>query len=49
MPRVYSALSLAKGLDTITNEWEPAEDLYKVILWPSNKREFKQLKSYYVT
>ena len=46
MPGIYSALSLAKGLDTITNEWEPAEDLYKVILWPSDKKEFKGLKSY---
>lgn len=48
-PGNYSALSLAKGLDTITSEWEPADDLYKVILWPSSKKEFKGLKSYDVT
>lgn len=48
-PGNYSALSLAKGLNTIVTEWEAAEDLYKVILWPSNQREFKVLKNYHVT
>jgi hypothetical protein len=42
----YSALSLAKGLSTITEEWEDAEDFYKVILWPSKENEYKLLKSY---
>lgn len=42
----YSAISLAKGLNTITEEWEDAEDLYKVYLWPSSVRDYKSLKQY---
>ena len=32
-PGHYQVLSLASGVDTIVNEWEPAEDLYSVYLW----------------
>ena len=42
----YSALSLAKGLSTITEEWEDADDYYKVVLWPSTEKEYKSLKCY---
>lgn len=42
----YAVLSLARGLDSITQEWEPADDLYKVILWPSNVKEYQLLKRY---
>ena len=42
----YSAISLAKGLNTITEEWEDAEDFYKVVLWPSTEHEYKSLKCY---
>lgn len=42
----YSALSLAKGLNTITEEWEDAEDFYKVVLWPSTEHVYKSLKCY---
>ena len=45
-PGTYSALSLAKGLGSITEEWEDADDLYKVILWPSFNEEYKALKNY---
>lgn len=45
-PGVYAALSLAKGLDSITEEWEDADDIYRVILWPSSIKEHKALKSY---
>ncbi|WP_444922795.1 hypothetical protein ACJJH9_11265 [Microbulbifer sp. DLAB2-AF] len=45
-PGKYSAISLAKGLDSITEEWEDADDLYKVILWPSAASECKALKHY---
>ena len=41
---MYSALSLAKGLGSITAEWEDADDLYKVILWPSSSEEYKAIK-----
>lgn len=42
----YAALSLAKGLDSITEEWGEADDIYRVILWPSSSKEYKALKSY---
>ena len=38
-PGDYQLLSLAGGIDSIKNEWEPANDLYKVILWPGSLRE----------
>ena len=34
VPGHYQVLSLASGVDTIVNEWDPAEDLYTVYLWP---------------
>ena len=34
LPGHYQVLSLASGVDTIVNEWDPAEDLYTVYLWP---------------
>jgi hypothetical protein len=49
VPGIYSVLSLAKGLDTITEEWEDAGDLYRVVLWPSMAREYKVLKNYGIT
>ncbi len=45
-PGNYSVLSLAKGLDSVTDESEEADDLYKVILWPSTNNEHKALKNY---
>lgn len=45
----YALLSLAKGLDSITVEWEPADDLYKVILWPSDSKDWRSLKRYEIT
>ena len=45
----YSALSLARGLDSIEKEWEDADDFYKVILWPSTTNEFRVLKQYEIT
>ncbi|MFB2641816.1 hypothetical protein ACE02D_05930 [Shewanella bicestrii] len=45
-PGKYAVLSLAKGLGSITEEWEDADDLYKVILWPSSAEEYRALKSY---
>lgn len=42
----YAAFSMAKGLDTITEEWEDADDYYKVILWPSSTNEHKSIKRY---
>jgi hypothetical protein len=45
----YALLSLAKGLDSIKDEWEPADDFYKVILWPSNSQVFRSVKRYDIT
>jgi len=45
-PGTYSAFSMAKELDSITEEWEEADDLYKVILWPSSANEYKAVKGY---
>ncbi|PKM17294.1 MAG: hypothetical protein CVV11_20610 [Gammaproteobacteria bacterium HGW-Gammaproteobacteria-15] len=45
-PGKYSVLSLAKGLGSIIEEWEDADDLYKVILWPSTSTEYRVLKNY---
>jgi hypothetical protein len=42
--RTYQVLSLASGIGTIKNEWEPADDLYIVYLWPGGHREPQLLK-----
>jgi hypothetical protein len=46
IPGMYSVYSLAKGLDSITEEWEDADDFYKIVLWPSATGECKALKHY---
>lgn len=43
-PGNYRVLSLASGIDTIKNEWEPADDLYTVYLWPGEPCEARLLK-----
>ena len=45
-PGHYSVYSLAKGLDTITDESQDADDFYEVLLWPSSEEEFRSLKAY---
>ena len=40
----YQLLFLASGIDTIENEWEPADDLYTVYLWPGGIRPPRLLK-----
>lgn len=45
-PGTYSVLSLAKRLDSITTEWDDADDLYKVILWPSDSVKYQLIKEY---
>ncbi len=45
-PAKYSVLSLAKGLDSITEEWEDADDFYKLLIWPSLEEEYKSLKAF---
>jgi hypothetical protein len=43
-PGTYRVLSLANGIDTIKKEWEPANDLYTVYLWPGAHCEPRLLK-----
>lgn len=45
-PGTYQLLSLAGGIETIQTEWEPAEDLYRVYLWPGSAREPHLLKQW---
>jgi hypothetical protein len=45
-PGKYSVISLAKGLDSITEEWEDADDFYKIVIWPSSLQEYRSLKKY---
>ncbi len=45
-PATYHCISLAKGLDTIKTEWESANDLYRVCLWPGSYRTPQILKKY---
>ncbi|HFQ5086949.1 TPA: hypothetical protein ACGUVT_004582, partial [Vibrio vulnificus] len=42
----YAVLSLAKGIATITEEWEDADDLYKLLIWPSSSKEYIAVKRY---
>lgn len=43
-PGTYQVLSLAGGIESIQNEWEPANDLYRVYLWPGTARQPHLLK-----
>jgi hypothetical protein len=43
-PGNYRVLSLASGIETTKNEWEPADDLYTVYLWPGERLEPRLLK-----
>jgi hypothetical protein len=40
----YQALYLMSGIETITNEWESAQDRYSLYLWRGEPREAKLLK-----
>ena len=45
-PGTYQLLALAKGIGTIQTEWDPADDLYVVYLWPGPIREPRLVKSW---
>ena len=34
IPGHYQVLSVASGIDSIQTEWDPADDVYSVYLWP---------------
>lgn len=43
-PGTYRALAVMTGIESIKNEWEPADDRYTVHLWPGSVRPSKLLK-----
>ncbi len=43
-PGAYRMLFVVSGVETIQNEWEPADDKYTVHLWPGTSREPRLLK-----
>ncbi len=45
-PGDYEVLSLARGGATITEEWGGADDLYKLLIWPSSSKEYIAIKRY---
>ncbi len=45
-PGTYQVLSLAGGIDSIKNEWEPAKDIYRLYLWPGPLRPAKLIKDW---
>lgn len=47
-PGTYRFLYLISGVHTITAEWEPAEDLYCLYIWPGEARDSHLLKHWKV-
>lgn len=47
-PGSYRFLYLISGVQTITAEWEPAEDLYCLYIWPGEARDPHLLKHWKV-
>lgn len=43
-PGTYRFLYVVSGVCTIQTEWEPADDLYSLYLWPGDAREPRVLK-----
>lgn len=43
-PGTYQVLAVMTGIDSIKNEWEPADDRYIVYLWPGSARSPRLLK-----
>ncbi len=45
-PGNYDAVYRCRGLDTIEVEWEDADDLYVISIWPGTDRESKIIKNW---
>jgi hypothetical protein len=43
-PGMYEVLFLASGIESIKNEWDPADDNYSVYLWPGKARTVNTVK-----
>ena len=46
LPGSYRFLYLVSGVGTIQNEWEPADDLYTLYIWPAERRELHLVKQW---
>jgi hypothetical protein len=42
----YQFLYLISGVSTIKNEWEPADDLYRLYLWPGHPIPTRVIKQW---
>lgn len=45
-PGTYQLLSLAGGIASIKTEWEAADDVYRVYLWPGENRQPHLIKKW---
>jgi hypothetical protein len=43
-PGTYCFIYLISGVRTIQTEWDPADDLYSLYIWPAERRELRLLK-----
>jgi hypothetical protein len=43
-PGTYEVLFLVSGIESIKNEWDPADDVYSVFLWPGKARTVNAVK-----
>lgn len=45
-PDSYRFIYLVSGVRTIRTEWDPADDLYSLYIWPAARRELHLLKQW---
>ncbi len=45
-PGIYRFIYLISGARTIQNEWDPADDLYSLYIWPAEQRKLHLLKQW---
>lgn len=45
-PGSYRFIYLVSGIDTIKTEWDPADDLYSLYIWPAEQRELRLVKQW---
>ncbi|MGK5023264.1 hypothetical protein [Janthinobacterium sp. RB2R34] len=46
LPGSYRYIYLISGVRTIQTEWEPADDLYSLYIWPAERRELHLVKQW---
>jgi len=45
-PGTYRFIYVVSGAQTIQTEWDPADDLYSLYIWPAQRREPRLLKQW---